>query len=784
MTTIALPQPASSGRGTDAQARDVAVVDDPELASGFTTWEQAGDGRRVGRSHLRLAGLWCAGCAGTIERALAAEAGVLEAAVSYAAQRASVVWDPAQTRLSLVLGAVQRAGYEAVPDAAAPARALRKAEERTALWRLFVAVFAMMQVMMYEAPLYVAAPGTLSPDLRTLLLWAAWLISIPVVVFSAAPMFSDAWQGLRQRRIGMDLPVSIGIALTFVVSSGATFAPGGIFGAEPYFDSLTMFVAFLLGGRFLALKMRNRVAASLEGALARLPSAVRRLEDDGTTRLIAIHRLQSGDRVRVLAGEAFPADGVLLEGETAADEALLTGESRPVAKRAGDEAIAGSINLRGAVVQRADRVGADTRYEAIVGLMRTAMTDRPPLLRAADRVAGPFLWAVLALAAAAAVAWSFIDPTRAVWVAVSVLIVTCPCALSLAAPSALLAAAGALIRRGVLVQRFEALEALAAVDTICFDKTGTLTQPGPDAIVTTLQPAALWAGLDDAAVRALAGALGAASTHPLSTALAAHARAASPPVMLINVHERPGVGVEALASDGRRYRLGALAWVDESAAGVAGTPADTGGAQAWLGGADGALARFQFAELLRDDARASIDGLRASGLSIELLSGDAAARVEAIAGQLGVARSRGDASPADKLAAVAALQAEGHRVAMVGDGLNDAPVMARADVSFAIGDGPALTRSHADFVLLSGSLADVAAARAIARRAMRVVRQNLAWAVAYNAVCVPLALLGWFPPWAAGLGMATSSLVVVLNALRIDRSGGARSFARATTTTP
>ena len=311
MTTLALARPAPSD-GADAQAHAAAIADDPELASSFTTWESTRDGRRVGRSHLRLAGLWCAGCAGTVERALAAEPGVVEVSASYAAQRASVVWDPAQTRLSALLGAVQRAGYEAVPDAAAPARALRKAEEGTALWRLFVAVFAMMQVMMYQAPLYVAAPGTLSPDLRTLLLWAAWLISIPVVLFSAAPMFRDAWQGVRRRRIGMDLPVSIGIALTFVVSSGATFAPGGVFGAEPYFDSLTMFVAFLLGGRYLALKTRNRVAASLEGALARLPAVVRRLDPDGTTSLIALHRLQRGDRVRVLAGEAFPADGVLL----------------------------------------------------------------------------------------------------------------------------------------------------------------------------------------------------------------------------------------------------------------------------------------------------------------------------------------------------------------------------------------------------------------------------------------------------------------------------------------
>jgi Cu2+-exporting ATPase len=773
MTTIAL-LPSAVDRAADEAARTTAIADDPDLASGFTTWEQAPDGRRVGRAHLRLAGLWCAGCAGTVERALGAEPGVLESSASYAAQRASVVWDPAQTRLSLLLAAIRRAGYEAVPDAAAPARALRKAEERTMLWRLFIAVFAMMQVMMYQAPLYLAAPGTLSPDLRTLLLWAAWLISIPVVVFSAAPMFRDAWQGLRRRRIGMDLPVSIGIALTFVVSSGATFAPGGVFGVEPYFDSLTMFVAFLLGGRFLALKMRNRVAASLEGALARLPSLVRRLDDDGTTRLIAIHRLQRGDRVRVLAGEAFPADGVLLEGETDADEALLTGESRPVAKRTGDEAIAGSINLRGAVVQRADRVGADTRYEGIVALMRTAMTDRPPLLRAADRVAGPFLWGVLALAAAAAVAWSFIDPSRAVWVAVSVLIVTCPCALSLAAPSALLAAAGALVRRGVLVQRFEALEALASLDTICFDKTGTLTAPGPGAIVVTLQPAAVRAGIDEAHAHALAAALGAASTHPLSAALAAQAPPTSVPLALVDIEERPGLGVEAVASDGRRYRLGAHAWITGTATCAACTAADDGGPEAWLGGPDGALARFRFCEVLRDDARSSVEQLRDAGLAIELLSGDASARVAAVARELGVARSRGDASPADKLAAVAALQAGGHRVAMVGDGLNDAPVMARADVSFAIGEGPALTRSHADFVLLSGSLADVAAARVIARRAMKVVRQNLAWAVAYNAVCVPIALLGWFPPWAAGLGMATSSLVVVLNALRIDRGARAR----------
>jgi Cu2+-exporting ATPase len=689
---------------------------------------------------------------------------VIEASASYGTQRASVLWDPNRTRLSALLATVRRAGYDAAPDAAAPARAMRQAEERKALWRLFVAVFCMMQVMMYQAPLYLADPGTISADLRTLLLWAAWLLSIPVVVFSAAPMFREAWDGLRQRRIGMDLPVSIGIALTFIVSTGATFAPGPLFGSEPLFDSLAMFVSFLLAGRWLALKMRNRVAASLEGALSRLPAAVRVVGDDGATTLVPLHRLQCGDRVRVLAGEAFPADGRLLEGDTEVDEALLTGESRPVPRHCGDEAIAGSINLRAPVVQRAERIGADTRYEGIVRLMQTAMTDRPPLLRAADRVAGPFLWGVLVLAALAAAAWAFIDPSRAVWVAVSVLIVTCPCALSLAAPSALLAAAGALVRRGVLVQRFDALESLAAIDTVCFDKTGTLTEARPEIVAAELQPAARALGLDEARVRAVAAVLGSLSTHPLARAIA---EGSPGPATLAfqHVREHPGLGVEGISGDGVEYRLGSAVWATRGA--VRSVGAD--GPETWLGGPGGALARFGFVEVLRDDARATLDALRDCGLEVRLLSGDASARVADVARRLGVAEARGDATPADKLAAIAALQAAGHRVAMVGDGLNDAPVMARADASFAIGEGPAQTRSHADFILLSGSLADVAEARLTARRAMRIVRQNLAWAIAYNATCVPLALLGWFPPWAAGLGMATSSLFVVANALRVDR---------------
>ena len=750
-----------------------ATLDDPVEQGGYTSWSSVAGGERVAQSHFRLSGLYCAACAGLIEQALRAESGVIGAEVSYAAQRATVRWNPRLTRPSRLVAAVQRAGYGASPDLAEPARALRRREQRAALWRLFVAVFCTMQVMMYAAPAYVAAPGSISPDLLRLLQWASWLLSIPVLLFSAAPMFRDAWEGVLQRQVRMDLPVVLGLTVTFVASTGATFAPGGVFGHEVYFDSLTMFVSFLLGGRYLTLIARNRVAASLEDALSRLPPDVRRIEPDGRCTAVPLRALRVGDRVRVLAGEAFVADGPLVEGCTQADEALLTGESRPVAKRPGDPVIAGSLNLGAPVTMRVERLGPDTRFEAVVALMRGALTQRPALVRTADRIAVPFLWGVLLLAALAGAAWSAIDPSRAVWVAVSVLIVTCPCALSLAAPSALLAAAGALARRGVLVQRLDAFEALAKVDTLYFDKTGTLTDDRMQLQRLHMLPAAVDAGLDAASVLRLAGSLALNSSHPLSKALARDLVA--PDAVWSDVVEEPGRGLQGAAWDGSLARLGAREWVG-SMRRVSGDRGvrldeplpDAVAARVWFGDARGALAWFEFSEALKPDARAALAALREGGVAVALLSGDAPERVRQIAESLNLADAQGGATPEIKLARVAAAQHAGRCVGMVGDGLNDAPVIARADVSFAFAQGAAITRSKADFILLSGRVADVALARDVARRAMRVLRQNLAWALVYNAVCVPLALLGWFPPWAAGLGMATSSLVVVLNALRID----------------
>jgi len=405
--------------------------------------------------------------------------------------------------------------------------------------------------------------------------------------------------------------------------------------------------------------------------------------------------------------------------------------------------------------------------------MRAAVGQRPALARAADRWAAPFLAGVLLLALGAGIAWWWIDPPRAVWVVVAVLIVTCPCALSLAVPSAVLAATGTLARRGVLLQRPDALETLARVQRLYLDKTGTLTEGRPR--LAEVLALAMPAGTDLACLQARAAALAGWSAHPLSVALVQATPVMSAPATpatqeaaaaWTNVQELPGQGIEAMDAHHRRWRLGSAAFV---APGRLPAVTPTGEPLLCFGPEGEAWLAFRFEEALRDDAAAAVALWRSRGIEVCLLSGDAPQRAEQLATRLGIHQVRGAATPEDKLAEIAAAQAEGLVVAMVGDGVNDAPVLARADVSFAMGQGAVLARAQADGVLLSNRLTDLAAAWPLAERCGRIVRQNLAGAAAYNAACIPLALAGALPPWAAGLGMACSSLWVVGNALRLTR---------------
>jgi Cu2+-exporting ATPase len=708
---------------------------------------------------LRIGGMHCAACADVVETSLRRLRGVVDAQVSAAAQCASVRWDPALVDAAALLAAVQAAGYDASPDTGAQARAARKREARLALWRLFVAAFCAMQIMMLAAPAYFSAPGELPDEYKKLLDWGSWLLTLPVLCFSAAPFFGGAWRALRQRRIGMDVPVALGIVVAFVASTGAAFAPGGLFGRDVFFDSMTMFVSFLLGGRYLETRARQRAERSLEEATTRLPRKVLREGRDGATTTVSVDDLAVGDRIRVPYGEAFVVDGVVAQGWTQADESLLTGESLPVAKHEGDTVIAGSLNLGGPVTVRVDRVGADTRIEAIAALMRAARSGRPAMTASADRWAGPFLWAVLILAALAGAAWALVDPARVVWVVVAVLVVTCPCALSLAVPSALLAATSAMGREGLLLRNLDAITGLARTRTLFIDKTGTLTDAKMHC--TRLREFGDGVAIGAASLGGTAASLAAWSTHPLSRAL--HEAWPADGSVWSELAEVPGSGIEGKDPGGRRWRLGAPAWACDN------PPAAAADAKVCLCVDGRAVAAFDFDERVRDDTLSAIEALHAQGVEIHLLSGDEPDRVRRIGARLGLDSAHGGLSPEGKLAEVQAAQRRGLFVAMIGDGVNDAPVLAQADVSVAMGEGALVARTQADGVLISNRLADFVRARERARDALRVVRQNLWWAAAYNACCIPLALTGHLPPWAAGLGMACSSLFVITNSMRLAR---------------
>ena len=710
-------------------------------------------------SYIAIEGMYCPACSLTVEEALAGCAGVRGVQVNGATATARVVWSPDAGKPSDWWQSLRRSGYGAAPAGDLLASAPRRRAQRMLLWRWLVAGFCMMQVMMYAAPAYVAQPGEITPDIEALLRWASWLLTLPVMLFSCRPFFQSAWRDVRRLRVGMDVPVALGLAIAFAASTAATFDAGSVFASGVWFDSITMFVFFLLSGRLLEQRLRDRTAGSLEALARRLPDTVERMNADSEFERVVVRRLAPQDRIRVLPGEAFPADGIVLAGESSVDEALLTGEARALSRRAGEGVVAGSHNLTSPLLVQVTRCGGDTRFAEIVALMERASMEKPRSAQLADRIATPFLLAILASAALAAAWWWSVGPAHAVGVAIAVLIVTCPCALSLATPAATLAAAGALARRGILPRSLQALETCADVDTVVFDKTGTLTEQRPAIVGVRTRD-----GVEEPQALALAAALARHSLHPISRVLSAASDARDWSV--VNVREAIGRGVEGDVigdvSGVRHMRLGAASFCDVP-------QGQFEGGQAHLADEEGWIATFEFDEALRPDATQAVRALQRQHLQVQLLSGDLAASVSRLSSRAGIDMHSAEQTPEAKLGHVSSMQAAGHTVAMVGDGMNDGPVLARADVSIAMGHGVPLAQAQSDFVVSGAQVLAIPMLMEQARRTRRIVRENLAWAAAYNFVCVPLAVVGWMPPWLAGLGMAASSFLVVLNSARLAR---------------
>ena len=749
------PAPTAEAGG---DIEDFRIYDDPEVQRGFVHTAAGGECDAA----LMLEGVRCTACVWLNQSVLGRLPGVLGVGINATTHRAQLRWDPQKIKLSEILAAVRRIGYRAHPYDARQQEAAQRAEQKQSLWRLFVAGFGMMQVMMYALPVYLASPGSMTPDIEQLMRWAGLILTLPVVIYSAGPFFQAAWRDLRLGRMGMDLPVALGIGVAFAASAWSTLSRHG----EVYFDSVSMFVFLLLCGRYLETKARHAVARSLDFLSRAIPEVALRVDPAGESEQVPVSALRPGDRVLVRSGERIAVDGVVEEGNSMVDESLLSGESRPVARQTGDRLTGGSTNVADPILMRVERIGADTVLSSIVRLMQQAATERPRLVANAERVTGWFVAATLVLAAGAAAAWWFIEPGRALWVAVSILVVTCPCALSLATPVALTVATGRLARQGLIVCHGHVVETLARATDVVLDKTGTLTLGR-----LRLTRTQLLADLGEADCLAIAAALEQGSMHPIAKTLIA----ASPQALAAcDSRHHAGLGVEAKL-DGRNYRLGQPEFVLAAQATPGSWQPPTlppGHSIAMLGDESRCLALFVFGDELRPDAREFIDALRRAGKRVHLLSGDRFETVEHIASALGIKMSTANASPQTKLEYVQALQREGRVVAMIGDGINDAPVLAQASVSIAMSDGAWMSQRQADAVLLSGRLGDLRAAFATSTRALAIIRENLFWALAYNLTAVPLAALGMVTPWMAGIGMSASSLVVILNSLRLFRQPG------------
>ena len=745
--------------------RQTEVYDNPTIQKRFV--------REVGE-HLReaaliLEGITCAACIWLNERHLRALPGVLEVQVNYTTHRAQVRWDERQIQLSQILQAITAIGYFAHPYDPARQQALLEQERKQQLRRLGVAGVMGMQVMMVAVALYAGDFYGMEAEYRRLLQWLSLLLTLPIMLYAAVPFYRNAWRDLRHWQVSMDVPVALGITLAFLGSVWVTWQSGS---GAVYYDSVGMFVFFLLTARYFELMARSRSARASEALVQMVPAmaARLRLDESGQSQedWVAVADLLPGDRVLLRPGDSIPADGVVLTGRSSVDESLLTGESLPLLRTPGDRLTAGTVNIESPLQMQVEKIGADTLLSHILRLLERAQSEKPYLTQLADRTATWFVLAVLILAGLVAWYWWQHDPSHWLAITLSVLVVTCPCALSLATPAAITAATGTLTQHGLLTTRGHALETLARTTHVVFDKTGTLT----DGRLRLLN-SQVFSALTLADCLHYAAALESHSEHPLAKALleAAKQQAVATSLAVENLSNQPGAGIQG-DINGQRWWIGTADFV-QTQTGLHIDPArrlqaqTDGHSLVWLAERDRLHAVFMLGDDLRPGAAQLVADLKTAGCQVLLLTGDHQHSAARIAEAVGITDYAWQLTPDDKLARVKALQAAGAVVAMIGDGVNDAPVLGQAQVSIAMGGGTQAARASADMILLSEDLSHLRTGLLMARKTLRIIRQNLAWAALYNLLALPAAALGYVAPWMAAIGMSASSLLVVLNALRL-----------------
>ena len=740
---------AANPEALPAQLGDeLALLDRPDVQQPFV--QHQGE---LAETTLILEGISCAACGWLIEKHLRQMPAVAEAGLNLSNHRLHVRWADGQLPLSGLLAELRKIGYAAHPYRPDKAAEQLAEENRRSLRQLGVAGMLWFQAMMATMATWPEFNIDLSAEMHEILRWVAMFLTTPIVFYSCQPFFRGALRDLRTRHLTMDVSVSLAIGGAYLAGIWTAITGKG----DLYFDAVGMFALFLLAGRYLERRARERTAAATAQLVNLLPASCLRLDEAGNSQRILLSELRIGDRVLVPPGAVLPADGLILAGQSSVDESLLTGEYLPQPRQAGDSVTGGTLNVEGPLTLQVQALGDDSRLSAIVRLLERAQADKPRLAQLADSAAQWFLLVLLALAAVVGLFWWQHDASRAFWVVLSMLVATCPCALSLATPTALTAATGSLHKLGLLLTRGHVLEGLKRIDTVIFDKTGTLTEGR-----LTLRAVQPLGELDGERCLALAAALENRSEHPIARAFG---RAPQPAEA---VESHPGLGLEGVV-DGQRLRIGQAAFVCALSGQPAPAMPNEHGQWLLLGDARGPLAWLVLDDRLRDDAPALLQACRERGWRTLLLSGDSSPMVQSVAAELGIDEVHGGLRPDDKLAILRQLHGEGRHVLMLGDGVNDVPVLAAADISVAMGSATDLAKTSADAVLLSNRLDSLVQAFVLARRTRRVIVENLVWAGLYNGLMLPFAALGWITPAWAAIGMSVSSLTVVLNALRLTR---------------
>ena len=694
---------------------------------------------------LSVEGITCAACAWLIEKQLLNLNTVKRVDVNTSTNRAMILWDKTNTPLSEVITSLAKIGYKAYPFQSDVEAQQKQQTAKAYIRRLGVAGLMTMQVMMFAFAMYFGMFSGMDSNFEQYFRWISLVLASPVILYSALPFLTNAINGLKAKQLNMDLPVSLAIFGAFGASCYATFMQVG----EVYFESVCMFTFLLLLGKYLEFRARLKASEFTANLQKLLPLTARTINDSGEELIIAAKNLKLNDVVLIKAGETIPADGELIKGKTTVDESMMTGEHQPVTKFIGHNVYAGCVNHDGVIEIKINKIGQNTLLNQIIRLQHNALTKRPKLVEITDKVAQWFIACLLIFASLTAIGWYQIDPEHAFWITISVLVATCPCALSLAIPTALTCAVATLTRKGVLIKQAHVLETLSQITLFAFDKTGTLTQGKFSLDEVDI----LDKQYTKAQVLDIAAMLERYSEHPIASAFdeitPAHHN-------LNNVEVHPGLGISAQDAN-NHYAIGKSGWFDSKKS----------NAQASLYINKQVVARFYFIDKVKNDAQKLIGSLQSQNLTCHMLTGDASDAGQKVAKQLNLESVQSGCSPQDKQTAVEKWASQNEVVAMVGDGVNDSPVFASAHLSIAMETGADISKNSADVVLLNSDLASIDHLLNVAKQTRRIIKQNLALSLLYNASILPLAALGLVAPWMAVIGMSASSIIVISNSLRL-----------------